>query len=91
VSYGGLEHVKHDFELLAGYGYGWVPDSYGNVPSGAVMCGRTSDGEGLYIGRGQYKGNFTPGKIHPSHRCLYIPFGGQEVRLDNYEVLVSPD
>ncbi|XP_030385452.1 uncharacterized protein LOC115632442 isoform X2 [Scaptodrosophila lebanonensis] len=89
VPYGGHEHVKHDFELLAGYGYGWVPDANGHVPHGAVVCGRTNEGEPLYIGRGHYNGSFTPGKIHQSHNCLYIPFGGQEVRLDHYEVLVK--
>lgn len=88
VAYGGQEHVKHDFELLAGYGYGWVPDSNGSVPPGAIVCGRTSDGEPLYIGRGHWCGSLTPGKIHPSHGCLYIPFGGQEVRIHDYEVLV---
>ncbi|XP_014102217.2 uncharacterized protein [Bactrocera oleae] len=88
VPYGGREVVKHDYELLTGYGYGWVPDANGSVPPGAVICGRTSDGEPLYIGRGHYGGSFTPGKIHPSHGCLYIPFGGQEITLNNYEVLV---
>ena len=88
VAHGGQEHVKEDFELLVGYGYGWVPDSNGGVPPGAVICGRTSDGEPLYIGRGHYHGSMTPGKIHPSHGCLYIPFSGQEVRLQDYEVLV---
>jgi len=88
VPFGGQEHVKYDFELLAGYGYGWVPDSNGGVPPSAIICGRTSDGEPLYIGRGHYQGSTTPGKIHPSHGCLYIPFGGQEVRIHEYEVLV---
>ena len=88
VAYGGLEHTKYDFELLAGYGYGWVPDSNGCVPPGAVICGHTSGGEPLYIGRGHWCGSLTPGKIHPSHGCLYIPFGGQEVRIHDYEVLV---
>ncbi|KAM7342289.1 uncharacterized protein ACRADG_009754 [Cochliomyia hominivorax] len=88
VSYGGQEHTKYDFELLAGYGYGWVPDSNGSVPAGAVVCGRTSEGEPLYIGRGHWSGSLTPGKIHPSHGCLYIPFGGQEIRIHDYEVLV---
>ncbi|XP_026841400.1 uncharacterized protein LOC6590718 isoform X1 [Drosophila persimilis] len=88
VAYGGSEHVKHDFELLAGYGYGWVPDSFGNVPPNSIVCGRTTEGENLYIGRGYHSGSLTPGKVHPSHRCLYIPFGGEEVRLDAYEVLV---
>lgn len=27
-------------------------------------------------------------QIHPSHRCLYMPYGGHEVRLTSYEVLV---
>lgn len=30
----------------------------------------------------------TIGKIHPSHRALYIPFGGSEVPFQHYEVLV---
>ncbi|XP_067634095.1 uncharacterized protein [Eurosta solidaginis] len=88
VPWGGREIVKHDYELLVGYGYGWVPDANGAVPPGAVVCGRTGDGEPLYIGRGHYAGSTTPGKIHTSHGCLYIPFGGQEVRLPHYEVLV---
>ncbi|KAH8272559.1 hypothetical protein KR026_006266, partial [Drosophila bipectinata] len=89
VPYGGGEVVKHDFELLAGYGYGWVHDSHGNVPGNAVLAGRTSDGEPLFIGRAHHHGSLTPGKIHQSHHCLYIPFGGEEVRLDHYEVLVK--
>lgn len=89
VSYGGEEIVKHEFEVLVGHGYGWVPASDGYVPPGSVVCGRTSDGEPLYVGRGHYSGSFTPGKIHRSHNCLYIPFGGREVSLNSYEVLVK--
>jgi len=89
VPYGGGEVVKHDYELLAGYGYGWVHDSHGNVPGNAVLCGRTSDGEPLFIGRAHHHDSLTPGKIHQSHHCLYIPFGGEEVRIDHYEVLVK--
>ncbi|XP_055921309.1 uncharacterized protein LOC129952619 [Eupeodes corollae] len=88
VAWGGQEHVKYDFELLTGYGYGWMHGSGGSVAPGAVICGRTSEGEPLYIGRGHHCGSLTPGKIQPSHHCLYIPFGGQEVRLHDYEVLV---
>jgi hypothetical protein len=27
------------------------------------------------------------GKIQPSHRCLYIAYGGEEVAISSYEVL----
>lgn len=27
-------------------------------------------------------------KVHPSHRCLYLPYGGREERVSHYEVLV---
>lgn len=36
-----------------------------------------------------FQGSLTPGKIHRSHGCLYIPFGGLEHSFQsNFEVLV---
>lgn len=35
-------------------------------------------------------GSLTPGKVHKSHGCLYIPFNGKETSLRSYEVLVAP-
>jgi len=87
VAWGGQEHVKHSFEVLCGEGYNWVGSASGHVPPNAVDAGQTSSGERLYIGRGSHHGSLTPGKVQPSHHCLYIPYGGQEVRLSNYEVL----
>jgi hypothetical protein len=49
--------------------------------------GMTTDGEPLYMGRALYQGTQTPGKIQPSHGCLYIPFNGEEVGMTEYEVL----
>jgi len=91
VAYGGQEHEKHVYEILCGDLYQWEPASGGSVPPRAMASGQTSDGEPLYIGRGFWEGSMTPGKVHPSHGCLYIPYGGQEVRLDSYEVLVLPE
>ncbi|XP_055548324.1 natterin-4-like [Wyeomyia smithii] len=90
VSYGGLEVFKSDFEILFGYGFIWVSSSNGRVPKGAVEGGRTASKESLYIGRAHHEGSLTPGKIHPSHGCLYIPFGGSEQLLQHYEVLIWP-
>lgn len=87
VSHGGMEHTKHQFEILCGTNYRWLPSGNGQVPPNAVEGGRTSNGEVLYIGRSHHCGSLTPGKIQSSHQCLYIPYGGQEVRLPTYEVL----
>ena len=70
--------------------FAWVPSSNGQVPEEAIPGGYTSTGEILYIGRKMYKGEMTPGKIHPSHDCLYISYNNDEhCYKDNYEVLVS--
>lgn len=65
----------------------WVSAANGYVPPSALKTGVTSDGEPLYIGRGYYHGSLTPGKIHPSHGCLYIPYAGSEHCISEYEVL----
>ena len=55
-----------------------------------IPGGYTSTGEILYIGRKIHKDEMTPGKIYPSHDCLYISYGGDEhCYKDNYEVLIS--
>ncbi|KAL0811175.1 hypothetical protein ABMA28_009606 [Loxostege sticticalis] len=65
----------------------WVPASNGSVPPGAIEGGRTGTGETLYVGRARYQLSVTPGKVHPSHKCCYIGFGGAEVSHRIYDVL----
>lgn len=71
------------------YRFKWVSSACGRVPSNAVKTGATSDGECLYIGRAEIYGSLTPGKLHPSHGCLYVPYGGAEHSFQQYEVLVA--
>jgi hypothetical protein len=87
VPYGGEEVEKEDFEVLRAGEFVWEFCTGGSVPEGAITCGQTADGEVLYIGRCLYSGTQTPGKVHPSHACLYIPFDGAEVSVAEYEVL----
>lgn len=89
VSYGGQEHPKSEFELLRFGNFVWEFTSHGAVPEGALEVGRTIDGEPLYAGRCLYEGTQTPGKVQASHGCLYIPYDGQEVKVYEYEILVS--
>jgi len=90
ICHGGQEIAKHLFEVLTGTGFTWESSDHGEVPAGAVSTGSQSDGEPLFIGRAHFQGSLTPGKVHPSHGCLYIPFGGAEQRVQQYEVLVAP-
>ncbi|RWS02449.1 uncharacterized protein B4U79_06516 [Dinothrombium tinctorium] len=89
ISYGGREHRKEEYQALISPGCElvWLPASDGELPSGALQAGVTEDGEVLYIGRHEHEGSSTIGKVHPSHGCLYIPFGGEEIRYNDYEVL----
>lgn len=72
-------HFKHDLTL----------DKF-NVSFECLLLatGKTLDGENLYMGRCLHEGTLTPGKIQPSHGCLYIPFNGEEISVKEYDVLV---
>ncbi|XP_055690904.1 uncharacterized protein LOC129794238 [Lutzomyia longipalpis] len=89
VSHNGQEIPKHHFEVFCHSSVSWVSSGHGSVPPNAVRAGNTSTGEPLYVGRTFYQGSLTPGKIHPSHGSLYIPYGGAEIPFKNYEVLIE--
>lgn len=61
----------------------------GLVPDGAVPSGHNAMNELLYIARGHINSSVVVGKVHPSHGCLYVPFGGVEESIKQYEVLVE--
>ncbi|XP_055846081.1 uncharacterized protein LOC129912022 [Episyrphus balteatus] len=88
VSWGGREITKTHYEILVGEDYRFISCPIDTIPQNAVRAGNTVDGEPLYVGRGMWEGSETVGKIHPTHHCLYIPFGGDEQRLESYEVLI---
>lgn len=89
VSFDGGEHFVETYEVLCGQGFEWVPSADGIIPEGAFEAGYCRSGEQLFVGRTHFQGSLTPGKIHRSHGCLYIPFGGREIKIEsNYEVLI---
>ncbi|XP_055610706.1 uncharacterized protein LOC129757485 [Uranotaenia lowii] len=87
ICWGGEEIMKEEFEVLRAGDFVWEFATGGVVPEGAVKIGATVDGEPLYMGRALHAGTQTPGKVHSSHGCLYIPFGGAEISYAEYEVL----
>lgn len=77
-------------KVLCGNGFTWLQSGSGHVPADAVSSGTSSNGEPLFVGRAHVGGSLSPGKIHPSHNCIYVPFNGSEHSVSTYEVLVAP-
>jgi hypothetical protein len=67
----------------------FVDSRDGIIERGAIIGGRTANGENLYIGKVQHENTLEIGKIHPSHKCMYIPYYGKEIKFTNYKILVA--
>jgi len=67
----------------------WVSASGGSVPSGAVVAGHEADGTPLYVARAATHDGLHPGKVRPAFGAANIPYGGQEIKVNPYEVLVG--
>lgn len=89
VPHGGREHAKHDFEVLCNGDVSWVRCNGSHIPDNAISAGETENGETLYVGRTNYCGNWTPGKIQRSHGVMYFSFDGHEISATDYEILVE--
>jgi len=88
IAWGGAEVPKEEFEVLCNGNGHWVAVSGENVPDEAYAAGQSEDGETLYIGRVNHEDSVTLGKVQKSHGVCYIPYGGQEVAFQDYEVFV---
>ncbi|XP_054155092.1 uncharacterized protein LOC128953615 [Oppia nitens] len=92
VPYDGQERAHRTYEYLVAPSYGslvWRSAGNGGIPSGAVHGGRMSSGEPLFIGRAYHEGSWVIGKVQQSHQVLYVPYGGNEIAIHSYEVLVE--
>ena len=73
-------HVSH--------GLSWERATNGNVPENALIAGREADGQVLFLCRAKYRGGVHPGKVRAEFRGCNIPWGGKEISIPEYEVLV---
>lgn len=64
----------------------WVAAESGAVPPNALQGGDDA-GEPMFIARASFQGGLVPGKLVPSHGVCYVPWGGAENPVPNYEVL----
>jgi len=72
----------------------WVSASGGNIPSGAKPAGHeasSAGGQQLYVARQTAVGyGQLLGKVRPGWTGAFFPYGGQELNLSSYEVLMNP-
>ena len=66
----------------------WQKASDGEVPSSAIVVGSESNGEKLYLCRGDYDGGVHSGKIRSAFGACNLSWGGKEVKVNPYEVLI---
>lgn len=58
-----------------------INPSTGLIPEGAFKAGDQADGNAVYIIRYNYQGSLCIGKYVPKQRYAYIPYGGQEILI----------
>ena len=59
------------------------------VTNSDVMIGKTWRREPISLPYGRVTNTQLVGKIHASHNCLYVPWGGKEYIYPSYEVLMG--
>jgi hypothetical protein len=92
IPFGGREVAVADYEVLMQPGV-WVAASAGEraIPDGAIVCGREANGDPLFVARARLNGSVHPGKVRFELGAALISFGGREIAVQDYEVLVSQD
>lgn len=89
IGWGGQEITVPKYEELMNVrGLDWHPTTGGDVPEHAVVVGNESNGEALYAVRAWHADGLHIGKIRDGWSAASIAFGGQEIQVSNYKVLV---
>ena len=89
IPFGGSEVKVRDYEVLTEQPFArlWAPAQGNDVPSNAMQAGREADGSPLYVAKAHYNGSVQIGKVRRGFGGALIPYGGQEVRVEEYKVL----
>ncbi|CAF4906831.1 unnamed protein product [Pieris macdunnoughi] len=70
--------------------YRWVPAclSQRSLPMGALRVGVDVDGDEIFAGRSHHSGDLLPAKVIPAKNVAYVCYCGEEILVDQFEVLV---
>lgn len=56
---------------------------------GALRVGTDVDGDEIYAGRAHHGGDILPAKVIPTKNACYIAYNGQEILVDQFEVMTN--
>jgi len=71
-------------------GQRWMKINAGSeIPSDAVVGGKDVDGAQLFVAHANQLGNWHPGKTRKDWNTTSIEYGGQELNIHDYEILVG--
>lgn len=85
IGYGGKEVAVRSYEVLTAL---WVDAANGDIPSD-VYEGGSEGNQPLFVCRASYRGGTHPGKIRNDFGACNIGYGGQEVKVASYQVLIG--
>jgi hypothetical protein len=92
VSFGGQELIETSYQVMVFTGpplpLSLANGSGGSVPFDAVRGGTDIGGQPLYMCVANYLGQQFPGKVRQQFGACYIAYGGKEVAVNPYAVLV---
>lgn len=90
IPYGGREIIMHNFQVYYGQPQGyWQHARGGAIPYHALVVGRDTNGNTLYLCHGRYANSIIPGKTWAGYSHCNVPYGGREVLLYNYAIYVT--
>jgi hypothetical protein len=87
IPYGGKELISSPYELYTGKGR-WMKVLDGKFPKGAVVGGNENNGTALFIARSFIEGGWHIGKVRVNATEAFIPYGGKEEIVSDFEILV---
>ena len=88
ISYGGKEIVVQDPKSEIFIGSGVWQAFKGQLPQEAIRGGYDNDGSALYMIRAKQAGAQALGKYNAARGEAYIPYGGNEIKVTSFEVLI---
>lgn len=84
ISYVYLQHLNSTAHRFEAY---YPSSGLAAFPAYAIQVGVDQDGSGIYLGRCHHNGDTIPAKVIPEKNAAYIAWGGEEILVNNVEVL----